>query len=118
MDFQERENLWLLACLGGEIARDKTERGHRFLEEALELVQTGETTREEAHQLVDYVYSRPVGVMRQEVGGVMNTLAAFCTAYDINMDNAGDEELIRCWNKIETIREKQRLKPKFSALSQ
>ena len=39
---------------------------HRFLEEALELVQACGATASEAHQLVDYVYGRPVGEPAQE----------------------------------------------------
>lgn len=116
--FQDRVDHWLLACFGEKISRDKTERNHRFLEEALELVQSGGCTRSEAYQLVDYVYGRDVGEMMQEVGGVMNTLAALCLAYGINLDDAADVELKRCWQKIEKIRAKQAAKPKHSPLPQ
>ena len=37
--FQSRVNNWTLACFGHEIAGDRVERNHRFIEEALELVQ-------------------------------------------------------------------------------
>jgi hypothetical protein len=37
--FQHRVRDWVLACFGEVIAADVTERNHRFLEEALELVQ-------------------------------------------------------------------------------
>ena len=77
---QSRVLPWMLACFGPTIPFDKTERNHRFLEEALELVQSIGCTQSEAHQLVDYVYGRPAGEPSQEVGGVMVTLAALCIA--------------------------------------
>src|SRR4051812_32486223 len=108
--FQRRVDPWLIACFGETIARDRTERNHRFLEESLELVQSGECSRSEAHQLVDYVFDRPVGDMGQEVGGVMNTLAALCLSYGLDMHEAGDIELARVWTKIDKIRAKQAAK--------
>ncbi|MCK5020064.1 MAG: hypothetical protein KAS32_23625 [Candidatus Peribacteraceae bacterium] len=100
------------------IAGDKEERNHRFLEEALELVQSCDCTRQEAHQLVDYVYGRPVGEKTQEVGGVMVTLAALCLAQELNMHEAGETELNRIWTKVEQIRAKQATKPKHSPLAE
>jgi hypothetical protein len=114
--FQERVDEWLLACFGEEISRNKTERNHRFLEEALELVQTLGCTASEAHQLVDYTYNRPVGETGQEVGGVMVTLAALCLANGLDMQELGEDELIRVWKKVEQIRAKQAAKPKHSPL--
>jgi hypothetical protein len=118
MKFQDRVDRWLIACFGKTIARDATERNHRFLEEALELAQSCDCTKEEALQLVDYVYGRERGEVVQEVGGVMNTLAALCLAREIDMIEAGHVELDRCWTKVETIRAKQAAKPKFSPLPQ
>ena len=117
-DFQTNVQPWLLACFGEEIAGDKEERNHRFLEEALELVQACGCGADEAHQLVDYVFNRPVGEKTQEVGGVMVTLASLCLAQDLNMHVEGDVELERVWTKVEQIRAKQAAKPKFSPLPQ
>lgn len=114
--FQQEVDRWLIACFGEEIARDTVERNHRFIEEALELVQAGGCTASEAHQLVDYVFNRPVGDMWQEVGGVMNTLAALCLAHDLDMVDCGNREIARCWTKVEKIRAKQAAKPKHSPL--
>lgn len=107
-----------MECFGSMIAGDKEERNHRFLEEALELVQSCDCTRQEAHQLVDYVYGRPVGEKTQEVGGVMVTLAALCLAQELNMHEAGETELNRIWTKVEQIRAKQATKPKHSPLAE
>ncbi len=116
--FQYRVWEWMQACFGSEISRDALERNHRFLEEALELVQASGCTHHEAVILVDYVYGRPVGEFSQEVGGVMVTLAALCQSRNVAMDQAGETELRRVWTKIATIREKQASKPKNSALPQ
>lgn len=114
--FQNRMQPWLLACFGAEIASDKHERSCRFLEEGVELVQAAGLTASEAHQLVDYVYNRPAGKLRQEVGGVMATLAALCIAHGVDMDEEAEKELARIWTMVDTIRAKQAAKPKFSPL--
>jgi hypothetical protein len=113
---QARVQPWLMACFGPEISADKTERNHRFLEEALELVQACGCTASEAHQLVDYVYGRDVGEPSQEAGGVMITLAALCLANGLDMHECGETELARIWTKVEQIRAKQAAKPKNSPL--
>ena len=118
VSFQTRVNDWMLQCFGTEISKDKTERNHRFLEEALELVQSTGCTKSEAHQLVDYVFDRETGELEQECGGVMVTLAALCLANRIDMTTCGEVELKRIWSKIEKIREKQAAKPKHSPLPQ
>ena len=117
-DFQTAVSRWLVACFGVKIADDKIERNHRFLEEALELVQAGGCTSSEAHQLVDYVFNRPIGELEQEVGGVMLTLAALCRAQGDYMDVCGQKELDRVWTKVDAIREKQATKPKHSPLAE
>jgi hypothetical protein len=114
--FQSRVQPWMMACFGAEISADRIERNHRFLEEALELVQSTGCTQSEAHQLVDYVYGRPQGEINQEVGGVMVTLAALCLANGIDMHEAAETELARIWTKVEKIRAKQAAKPKHSPL--
>lgn len=117
MQFQDSVQPWLMECFGEEISSDRQERNHRFLEEALELVQSLDCTAAEAHQLVDYVFNRSVGDPNQEVGGVMVTLAALCLANDLEMHKAGEDELIRIWTKVDAIREKQANKPKHSPLA-
>ncbi|MGE8449684.1 MAG: hypothetical protein ACN6OP_03465 [Pseudomonadales bacterium] len=116
--FQARVQPWMLACFGAEIAANSQERNYRFLEEALELVQACGATQSEAHQLVDYVYGRPVGERAQEVGGVMVTLAALCLAQGLDMHEAGETELARIWTKVEQIRAKRAAKPMSSPLPQ
>lgn len=116
--FQQRVQPWLLECFGQTIANDAVERNHRFLEEALELVQACGCTADEAHKLVDYVFVREIGVKSQEVGGVMVTLAALCLAQGLDMRQAAERELARIAQPvmIERIREKQKRKPSMSPL--
>lgn len=116
MTFQLRVRSWMFACFGPLIPFDKMERNHRFLEEALELVQAAECTKEEALALVKYVYGRPKGELHQEIGGVMVTLAALADAHGADLEICADVEQRRCWDKIMTIREKQAAKPKMSPL--
>lgn len=118
-DLQTRVALWMKICFGAEISEDKIERNHRFLEESLELVQSLGCTQSEAHQLVDYVFNRPIGEPFQEVGGVIITLAALCLPNGLNMNEAGETEYERIMqpNIIEKIRAKQARKIKFSPLA-
>jgi len=114
--FQDRVKAWITACMGAAYANDKRERNHRFLEEALELVQANGCTEDEARQLVAYVFARPKGEIRQEIGGALTTLNALCAALDIDLVDAGETELARCWERIEQIRAKCLAKPAFSPL--
>lgn len=118
--FQSRVAVWMQKCFGQVISADTVERNHRFLEEALELVQACGCSHSEAHQLVDYVFGRPVGEMHQEVGGVQVTLAALCEAQGLDMHRDGETELERINDPVtvEKIRAKQAAKPKHSPLPQ
>src|SRR5271156_6766463 len=95
LSFQNRVAPWMQLCFGPTISADTVERNHRFIEEALELAQACGAPRDDCHQLVDYVFNRPVGVNEQEVGGVMVTLAALCLAQSLDMHEAGETELTR-----------------------
>lgn len=116
--FQDRVAPWMMACFGPVVSADREERNHRFLEEAIELVQACGCTAGEAHSLVDYVYVRAVGAPPQEVGGVMVTLAALCLANGLDMHEAAEIELVRISDSatMEKIRAKQAAKPKHSPL--
>ena len=108
--FQLNIDAWLRECLGAQIAYHIQERGYRFFEEALELVQSAGITKEEVLKLVDYTYTRPVGEPAQEVGGVMVTLAALCTALELDLIECSLAELDRIRDSIEVIRAKHHTK--------
>jgi len=112
--FQLRVKPWVTACFGSDFYMDKKERNHRFLEESIELVQSLGCSKEEALFILNYVYERDVGIPEQEVGGVMTTLAVLCMSNDMDMHKAGEKELSRIWEKIEQIRHKTSLKPKYN----
>ncbi|MGP0171241.1 hypothetical protein ACSVIJ_05085 [Pseudomonas sp. NCHU5208] len=118
LPFQSRVRTWMLECFGMHIAADRNERNHRFLEEALEYVQSCGCTESEALKLMRYVFGRPVGEQAQELGGVMVTLAALASAHDLNMHRAGEAELARIQQPevMERIRQKQLSKPAMSPL--
>lgn len=116
--FQRRVAEWLGECFPSSGSADKKERAFRFLEEALELAQAVGCNKADAHQLVNYVFSRPTGRPEHEVGGVMVTLAGLCTAAEINMNDAANRELERNWVRIDAIRRKQASKPLDSPLPQ
>lgn len=116
--FQSRVHPWLMECFGEMIAGDREERNHRFLEEALELVQSLGCTADSSHKLVDYVFGREIGDPDQEVGGTMVTLAALCLANQLDMQDAGNRELARIMQPeiVAKIRAKQSSKPQFGPL--
>lgn len=116
--FQQAVRIWIFQCFGSEISDHKQERNQRFLEESLELVQSCGMSSDDAHRLVDYVYSRPIGNMSQEVGGTLITLAALCGAQNIDMGDAANTELHRIQQPevMEKIRAKQATKPHNSPL--
>lgn len=116
MTFQKMVRYWVVACFGEEVAFNVTERCHRFMEEGLELVQSLGCTKQEVMQLVDYVFSRPKGLVRQELGGAMTTLHALANATHLDAAECGEEELERNWRNREKIRAKWLNKPKFGPL--
>lgn len=113
--YQSRVALWAQSCFGDD-ARQVDQRTHRFLEEALELAQALSTTAEQAHQLVDYVFSRPVGEAQQEAGGALLTLAALCEAACLPLQTCGEAELQRVQGLRERIKAKHQSRPDNSPL--
>lgn len=116
--YQHRVAQWIRTCFGSKIADHQMERNYRFLEEALELVQALGATRQDALDLVDYVFNRPTGEPKQEVGGVMVCLAALCAANSISLLDAAETELTRITDPVvmEKIRQKHLNKPIVGAL--
>lgn len=116
--FQDDVADWMQICFGSEISADKLERNDRFCEESLELLQSLNMPKERILALIDYVYDRDAGETNQEIGGVMVTLAALCSANHLNMESAAQAELKRVNDPaiVEKIRKKQAAKPTGSAL--
>ncbi len=116
--FQGDAYRWAVEAFGEAVAMRVEERNHRFLEEALELVQANGCTEGEAQLLVRYVYGRDQGDINQEVGGVMVTLAALCGAVGVDMVREAMRELdrIRDPDTMAKIQRKQAAKPSTGPL--
>lgn len=115
--YQTRVWEWLRAAFEKTspwILTSRVERNHRFLEEACEVVQANGMTKIQAERVLGYAFSRPVGEIKQEVGGALNTLAALCQERGIDMIDCGETELLRCWRDLGKIRDKQKTKPKHA----
>ena len=110
--FQKTVTDWLKTTFSQEVIDNVDERSFRFIEEAVELVQSANMSREDVHRLVDYVYDRPAGELPQEIGGVMVSLAALCHTHGRDLSTDATTEILRCWQNVEKIRAKQAAKPK------
>jgi hypothetical protein len=113
--FQKRTYKWLNACFSKEICTSVDERNQRFIEEAIELVQSTGLTEAQVIAAVEYVYARPIGEPKQEIGGTIVTLVVLCEALNLNLESCAETELKRVWDKMPQIRAKQKLKPRFGS---
>lgn len=88
---------------------DIAERRDRFCEEANEVGQALGLSREEAHQLVDYTYFRPVGEPEKEIGAAALTLASLCVVGGWDMAACAEADLaaLQTPEKIAKIRAKR-----------
>jgi len=111
VSIQNRVTKWAIEAFGLENVCNRERRNQYLLEEAAELVQSSMMTREQAHKVIDYVYDRPTGEIKQEVGGVLVTLAVYCAANGIDMDEALLDEIQRVELHIDKCKEKTALKP-------
>jgi len=93
--FQSNVAEWMGQCFLPSLSGNMTERGDRLLEEVLELLQAHGYDSARVPTLVNYVFGRPVGEPAQEVGGVMVTLAAYCSVAGLSMQADGQAELDR-----------------------
>lgn len=90
---------WGIRAFGVVHMTSRPQRAVRFLEEAVEAYQAAGADKEMAHRLVDYVFSRPVGDLAQELGGCGLTLLLFAQAADMSADQCEARELARVLSK-------------------
>ncbi|WNV05823.1 ATP-binding protein [Candidatus Methylospira mobilis] len=86
---------WACSTFGKEIATAPGERIRRFVEEALELAQAAGLCENDIVKLSDFVFSRPVGDIKQEVGQVGVTLLCYAQHIGINADEEENAEFNR-----------------------
>lgn len=98
----EKPLLWASECLEwaaatfGPIARDRRERGLRFLEEALEVAQACGVEKEVTDKLVERAYSRPPGDLDKELGQAQACLAMLSFVADADAMANAKAEFARC----------------------
>lgn len=96
---QETVHSWCVAAFGEGQASSIAQRGLRMLEEAAELAQATGVNLEQAHQLLDYVWRRPVGQLEQELGGLGLTVLALAAAANLSAAQAEEDEVSRVLSK-------------------
>ena len=94
-ELESRIVRWITSSFGWELFRNRHERGRRFLEEVVELNQAMGVSHEDALRIVNHVYSRPVGQIDQEMGGVGITLLGLCGSLDLDFQELTKRELDR-----------------------
>lgn len=83
----------------------------RVAEEFCEAVQSLGVTLADFIALAANVWIKPRGDLKQEIGGVMMTLAVLCEVQGISLSEAASTELQRAIGKSSEIQEKERKKP-------
>lgn len=86
---------WCVAAFGEAHATSKPQRGLRLAEEAIEAAQASGTHPDQLHKLIDFVYSRPVGTLGQELGGIGVTLLALAHAAGLSAEDEEAREVAR-----------------------
>lgn len=97
--FQWVAHRWAVSVFGGDHVKDSKVRAARHAEEAIELAQAFDVSKEDMQKVLDIVYSRPPGDPEQEAGGSLMTLAVLCESHDWNMNGLGRRELVRVTSK-------------------
>ncbi|MGH8235432.1 MAG: hypothetical protein ACREXP_00230 [Steroidobacteraceae bacterium] len=83
----------------GAIAMNPDERAARLIEEAIEVCQAQGVSLETILRIAVRAYSRPVGVLGQEVGGCGIALLAMCEAAGLD----AMVEVHREWDRVSTL---------------
>jgi len=96
---QEKVAHFVVAAFTEEQAKSLPQRGVRLAEEAIEAAQAAGTPAAMLHRLIDHVYSRPVGELKQEIGGVGVTLLALAAAVGEDADACEAAEVDRVLSK-------------------
>lgn len=98
-DLQKLVKGWCTQAFGTDQTFNLEQRGLRLTEECLEAAQACRCDPAMLHKLIDYVYSRPVGTLAQEMGGVGVTLLALGNAAGFSADQCEFNEILRVMSK-------------------
>lgn len=111
VDAQEEVKNWIHETFGDAFNGDVKERCQRFLEEALEVVQSAGLSRSEADKILTYVYTRPVEPqVSTEIGGAFTTLCAVANSLEVDIGEAYNADKYKRWANIPRIQAKQEAK--------
>jgi hypothetical protein len=86
---------WVESTYGTEYLFDVKERFRRFSEEHFELGQAMGFTKEDFIRSMEWVFSRPVGEVHQEIAGCGSTLMTLAEAHSLNLDTVVFDEVQR-----------------------
>lgn len=93
--WQQRVADWCRNAFGEEHASNIEQRGLRLVEEAIEAGQAAGCDPATLHKLIDYIYAKPAGELRQELGGVGLCVLAMASAAGFSADDAERFEINR-----------------------
>ena len=107
---QNRVGAWVRSRFGDSNMKP-IERAARLLEEAIELAQAEGMSATDAHRLTDFVYDKPAGEPKQEIGGIGVCLLAWGAATGENIWTLTRNELARIEAKsAEHFHERHKIK--------
>lgn len=87
------------------------ERALRLLEESIEVAQAAGLSEDTVRRMVDRVYFRSMGNLREEMGGLLVTALAMCEALGVDGDELERDEMERVLSLPESfVREKHEAK--------
>lgn len=86
---------WSLRCFGHASTWNPRIRALRLAEETIELAQALDVDKEQLKKLIDVIYSREPGKIKQEMGGVMIGISLVGGAVGIEPQDALHDELRR-----------------------
>lgn len=89
---------WVVRCFGSACLFSIHERVSRFIEEACELAQACGFPQGRIAELVEHVYRKPIGEVRQEVGGTQVALEGLAASLSLSVSSAANDEVTRITN--------------------
>lgn len=86
LDRQSDVHAWCKAAFGDDHAFSIVQRGVRHAEETIEAAQASGVAADMLHRLIDHVYAKPAGELRQEIAQSGITLLALAQAANVDAD--------------------------------
>lgn len=93
---------WAIRCFGKDHVDDPRVRFLRLLEEVAEAAQVCFVEKDKLIEVIEKVYSRPMGELSQELGGIAVTFAVVCESQGYQIPDLLMTELNRVLSKPES----------------